>query len=292
MELRHLQYFLTIAREGTISGAAQALHLSQPSLSRQMQDLERELDVKLFNRGSRHIELTEEGMRLRRRAEEIVDLVGRTEAELRVSAETIAGEVRIGSGETPAMDLVARVIAEMQSAYPLVRFALHSGNAEDVRERLEKGLIDFGLFIGQVDLARYETLALPARDRWGVFMRRDDPLCAREVLHVEDLIDMPLILSAQGNSELGPWFHRDAGELDIVATYNLLYNAAALARAGVGYVVSLEGIVETTLATGLTFRPLEPPVTASITIAWKRYQALSPAAEAFRRRITALWGSA
>ena len=212
MELRHLQYFLTIAREGTISGAAQALHLSQPSLSRQMQDLERELDVKLFNRGSRHIELTEEGMRLRRRAEEIVDLVGRTEAELRVSAETIAGEVRIGSGETPAMDLVARVIAEMQSAYPLVRFALHSGNAEDVRERLEKGLIDFGLFIGQVGLARYETLALPACDRWGVFMRRDDPLCAREVLRVEDLVDMPLILSAQGNSELGPWFHRDAGE--------------------------------------------------------------------------------
>ena len=235
MELRHLQYFLTIAREGTISGAAQALHLSQPSLSRQMQDLERELDVKLFNRGSRHIELTEEGMRLRRRAEEIVDLVGRTEAELRVSAETIAGEVR---------------------------------------------------------LARYETLALPACDRWGVFMRRDDPLCAREVLRVEDLVDMPLILSAQGNSELGPWFHRDADELDIVATYNLLYNAAALARAGVGYVVSLEGIVETTLATGLTFRPLEPPVTASITIAWKRYQALSPAAEAFQRRITALWGNA
>lgn len=291
MELRHLQYFLMIAREGTISGAAHALHLSQPSLSRQMQDLEHELGVRLFDRGSRHIELTEAGMRLRRRAEEIVDLVGRTETELRVSAETIAGEVRIGGGETPAMGLVAEVIAGMQDDYPLVRFALHSGNASDVRERLDNGLIDFGLFVGDVDLSRYESLALPARDRWGVFMRRGDPLSERDAIRPEDLAGLPLILSAQSGSEIASWFHRELGELDVVATYNLLYNAAALARAGVGYVLSLEGIVETTLATGLVFRPLEPEITAGISIAWKRYQELSPAAEAFRQRICELWGA-
>ena len=291
MELRHLQYFLTIAREGTISGAAQALHLSQPSLSRQMQDLERELDVKLFNRGSRHIELTEEGMRLRRRAEEIVDLVGRTEAELRVSAETIAGEVRIGSGETPAMDLVARVIAEMQNTYPLVRFALHSGNAEDVRERLEKGLIDFGLFIGQVDLARYETLALPACDRWGVFMRRDDPLCAREVLRVEDLVDMPLILSAQGNSELGPWFHRDAGELDIVATYNLLFNASLLVSEGVGIALCLEGIVNTSGDSDLVFVPFEPELRVGMSLVWKKNSVQGRAQRLFLDELREFFGT-
>lgn len=290
MELRHLQYFLMVAREGTISGAAHALHLSQPSLSRQMQDLEHELGVRLFDRGSRHIELTAAGMRLRRRAEEIVDLVGRTETEIRVSNETLAGEVRIGSGETPAMELVSGVIAELQRTYPLLRFALHSGNAQDVRERLDNGLIDFGVFIGNVDLSCYESLVLPARDRWGVFMRRDDPLAARSVLTPNDLAELPLILSAQADRELASWLHRDLADLDVVATYNLLYNAAALARAGVGYVVSLEGIVETSLATGLVFRPLEPAITAQVAIAWKRYQAFSPAAEAFQQKILELWG--
>lgn len=290
MELRHLQYFLMVAREGTISGAAHALHLSQPSLSRQMQDLEHELGVRLFDRGSRHIELTAAGMRLRRRAEEIVDLVGRTETEIRVSNETLAGEVRIGSGETPAMELVSGVIAELQRTYPLLRFSLHSGNAQDVRERLDNGLIDFGVFIGNVDLSRYESLVLPARDRWGVFMRRDDPLAARSVLTPDDLAELPLILSAQADRELASWLHRDLADLDVVATYNLLYNAAALARAGVGYVVSLEGIVETSLATGLVFRPLKPAITAQVAIAWKRYQAFSPAAEAFQQKILELWG--
>lgn len=165
MELRHLQYFLMIAREGTISGAAQVLHLSQPSLSRQMQDLEQELGCKLFDRGRRHIELTEAGMRLRKRAEEIVDLVGRTEAEFHLSADTLAGEVRIGGGETPAMGMIADIIAELQATYPLMRFALYSGNAPDVSERLETGRIDFGVFIGNADLNRYESLQLPARDR-------------------------------------------------------------------------------------------------------------------------------
>lgn len=291
MELRHLQYFLMVAREGTISGAAHALHLSQPSLSRQMQDLEQELGLKLFDRGSRRIELTAAGMRLRRRAEEIVDLVGRTEAELRVSAETLTGEVRIGCGETPAVRLIANVIAEMQDEYPLVRFALHSGNAEDVRDRLDNGLIDFGLFVGQVDLTRYESIELPARDRWGVIMRRDDALCSKESVQASDLAGLPLILSAQGGDELAPWFHRNLAELDVVATYNLLYNAAALAEARVGYVVCLEGIVEASLATDLVFRPLEPEVTAGVAIAWKRYQELSPAAEAFRQTISELWGN-
>ncbi len=290
MELRPLQYFLMIAREGTISGAAHVLHVSQPSLSRQMKDLERELGCTLFTRGARRIELTEEGMRLRKRAEEIVDLVGRTEAEFRIAPETLAGEVRVGGGETPAMALVADAIAELKDAYPLVRFSLYSGNAADVGERLETGRIDFGVFVGHADLDRYEVLPLPARNRWGVFMRADDPLAAHERITPQDLDGRPLILSQQAHREMQTWFKRDLEDLDVVATYNLLYNASLLARRGVGYAVSLEGIVDTSPASGLAFRPLEPAIAADVYIAWKRYQSFSPAANVFLEKIRTLWG--
>ena len=291
MELRHLQYFLMIAREGTISSAAAALHVSQPSLSRQMQDLERELGVRLFDRGSRHVTLTEQGIRLRKRAEEIVDLVGRTEDEFRLSADTLAGEVRIGGGETPAMGLLADVMAEFVDTYPLVRFSLFSGNAENVSERLDTGRLDFGVFIGHTDLSRYEFLQLPASDRWGAFMREDDPLAANDVVTPVDLAPRSLILSEQANREMGSWFRRDLDDLDVVATYNLLYNAALLARRGIGVVVSLEGIVDKSEGSGLAFRPLEPTISADVFIAWKRYQSFSPAAEAFLGAIRNRWGA-
>ena len=291
MDLRHLRYFLMIAREGTISGAAAALHVSQPSLSRQMQELERDLGVQLFERGSRHITLTAPGMRLRKRAEEIVDLVGRTEDEFRLSANTLAGEVRIGSGETPAMGLLADIMADFVDAYPLVRFSLFSGNAENVSERLDTGRIDFGVFIGHADLSRYEFLQLPAQDRWGAFMRDDDPLTTHNAVTPADLAGRPLIFSEQASREMGAWFHRDLDDLDVVATYNLLYNAALLARRGMGIVVSLEGIVDTREGSGLAFRPLEPALSADIFIAWKRYQAFSPAAEAFLASIRAHWNA-
>ena len=280
-----------IAREGTISGAATALHVSQPSLSRQMQELERDLGVRLFERGSRRVTLTEPGMRLRRRAEEIVDLVGRTEDEFRLTADTLAGEVRVGGGETPAMGLLADVMAEFVDAFPLVRFSLFSGNAESVGERLDTGRLDFGVFVGHADLSRYEFLQLPARDRWGAFVREDDPLASLEHVTPADLAGRSLILSEQAGREMGAWFRRDLEDLDVVATYNLLYNAALLARRGIGVVVSLEGIVETGEGSGLAFRPLEPPMSADIFVAWKRYQSFSPAAEAFLSAVRERWGA-
>lgn len=279
-----------IAREGTISRAAAALHVSQPSLSRQMQELERDLGVRLFDRGSRHVTLTESGIRLRRRAEEIVDLVGRTEDEFRLTADTLAGEVRIGGGETPAMDLLAEVISLFVETYPLVRFSLFSGNAENVSERLDSGRVDFGVFIGHVDLSRYEFLQLPANDRWGAFIREDDPLAALDRVTPSDLANRSLILSEQASREMGAWFHRDLEDLDVVATYNLLYNAALLARRGIGVVISLEGIVDTSEGSGLAFRPLEPAISADVFIAWKRYQSFSPAAEAFLGEVRTRWG--
>lgn len=291
MELRTLSYFLMIAREGTISGAAQVLHLSQPTLSRQMQELERELGCTLFERGKRRIELTEAGMRLRSRAEEIVDLVDRTEQEFHTSPNTLAGEVRIGGGETPAMSLIADVIAELQDEYPLMTFSLHSGNAEDVSERLETGRIDFGLFVGSAKLGPFEALPLPAQNTWGVFMRSDDPLAEHERIAPDDLMGRPLIISQQAGSDMSHWFKRDLEDLDVVATYNLLYNAALLARSGVGYVLSLEGIVDTSPMSGLAFRPLDPPLTADVYIGWKRYQTFSPAASAFLQKIRSRWSN-
>lgn len=305
MEFRSLRYFLMIAREGTILGAAKVLHVSQPALSRQMKDLERELGCTLFNRGSRHIELTEAGMRLRKRAEEIVDLMERTEADFLVSGDTITGEVRIGGGETPAVALIADAIEEVQSEYPLVTFNLYSGNGLDVSERLDMGRIDFGLFVGNVDHDKYETLRLPAKDTWGVIMRKDSALAQNATIKPKDLYDQPLILSQQALGDMSSWLGRNTEHLNVVATYNLLYNASILVSKGIGYALSLDGLVtastysnssivsvgeERSEMLDLTFRPLEPPLEASIFIAWKRYQSFSPAAGIFLEKIKELWG--
>lgn len=294
MEFRVLQYFLMIAREGTISDAAAALHVSQPTLSRQIMELERELGTKLLERGGgRRVELTEEGLRLRKRAEEIVDLVGRTEAEFRAPGDAVAGEVRIGGGESPAMNLVARVVEEVRRDYPRIRFQLFSGNAEDVAERLDTGRLDFGLFVGEADLAKYDQVALPTVDAWGAFMRPDDPLASRDAVTPDDLRRSPLILSRQAIGEMEEWFGCEADELDVAATFNLLYNACALVRAGVGYALSIDGIVRAEGAVdGLVFRPLEPQKTARLALAWKRHQAFSPAASVFLERLRNLRASA
>lgn len=289
MEFRVLQYFLMVAQEGTISAAASALHLSQPTLSRQIMELERELGCTLFERGSgRQARLTEEGVRLRRRAEEIVDLVGRTEAEFRVPGDTIAGEVRIGGGETPAISQVADVVASLRRDYPLIRFQLFSGNAQDVVERLDTGRLDFGLFVGDGAYDGYETLPLGAADTWGAFMRPDDPLAAFEAIAPDQLLDRPLILSRQAMGDMERWFGRPAERLDIAATFNLLYNACALVRSGVGRAVSIAGIVRAEKeADGLVFRPLSPALEARVLLGWKRHQVFSPAARAFLDRMRA-----
>lgn len=293
MEFRILQYFLMVAREGTISDAAAALHVSQPTLSRQIMELERELGAKLLVRGGgRRVELTEEGLRLRKRAEEIVDLVGRTELEFRVPGDAVAGEVRIGGGESPAMDLVACVIEEVRRDYPLIRFQLFSGNAEDVTERLDTGRLDFGLFVGEADLAKYDEICLPTVDTWGVYVRSDDPLASRTTVTANDLRSRPLILSRQALGEMESWFGCEVSDLDVAATFNLLYNACALVKAGVGCAISIDGIVHADGGDGVRFKPLEPKKEARLAIAWKRHQAFSPAASVFLERLRSLYGKA
>lgn len=283
MELRVLRYFLAVAREESISAAAAALHLTQPTLSRQLMDLEAELGKTLFVRGNRKVTLTQDGIFLRKRAHEILDLVERTQSAFRHSEEALSGDVYVGGGESDAMRLVARAAGALQTAHPQVHFHLYSGNADDVGERLEKGLLDFGILIGTADLTKYDYLQLPCYDTWGVLMRKDSPLAAKAGIRPEDLWDRPLIVSRQAmiKSNLSNWLRRDFGALNIVSTYNLLFNASLMVEEGLGYALALDRLINTGGDSPLCFRPLEPALHSELYVVWKKYQVFSKAAEAF-----------
>lgn len=283
MELRVLRYFLAVTREETISGAAEALHVTQPTLSRQMMDLEEELGKTLFLRGKRKISLTEEGMFLRKRAREIVDLVEKTETAFSAPEENIGGDVYIGGGETDAMRLIARAAHRLQAAYPHISYHLFSGNAEDVSERLDRGLVDFGVFIEPADLSRYDFIKLPATDVWGLLMRKDSPLAANKTIQSGDLAGLPLLCSRQSmvKNEISGWMGDGYDKLNIITTYNLVYNASIMVEEGMGYALTLDKIIRTSGDSLLCFRPLEPKLEVGLDIAWKKYQVFSRAAEKF-----------
>ena len=282
MELRVLQYFLAVAREQNISAAAQSLHLTQPTLSRQLKELEVELGKQLMIRGNRKITLTEDGMLLRRRAEEILELVDRTEKEVMQSDETVSGDLYIGTGETDGVRQIVQAANQLQNRYPHIRFHIVSGDAADVCERLDKGLLDFGVLLGDIDKTKYHYLDLPMKDTWGVLMRRDSPLAQQETVSPPDLWDKPLILSRQVDNKSGlyRWLQKDPSELHTVATYNLIYNASLMVDDGMGYAFTLDKLVNTT-GSGLCFRPLEPRLELGMYLVWKKSQIFSRAAELF-----------
>lgn len=296
MELRVLRYFLAVAREGSMTGASRTLHVTQPTLSRQLQDLEDELGRQLFIRGSHSLTLTAEGMLLRKRAEEILEMVHKTESEFSSMGETIAGDIYIGGGETEAMRQIARLTREIRRDYPEVRFHIFSGNAEDVTERLDKGILDFGLLIQPVDILKYDSINLPDKVTWGVVMRKDSPLAKKQVVTQQDLLDLPLICSRQVVQRLGQrneysdWFAETGERQNIVATYNLIYNAALMVEEGVGYAIALDRLVNTTSHSRLCFRPLKPGVKSGMNLVWKKYQVFSSAAELFLERAREKFG--
>lgn len=283
MDIRVLQYFLAVAREGSITSAAEHLHMTQPPLSRQLKDLEDELGVQLFIRGNRRITLTEEGRTLRRRAEEIVTLIEKTKAEMGDGRDSVSGELFIGCGESPEFSLIARTIAKLQERYPKITVHLYSGNSEDVSERLDKGLLDFGLFIGVSDLSKYDYIRLPASDTWGLLVRKDSAFSEKETIKPSDIISIPLICSRQAllANELSGWFGCPSENLNIIATCNLAYNAAVMVQEYVGYALTLERLVDTSWESKLCFRPLEPKVQAHHSLVWRKYQIFSVAAEKF-----------
>lgn len=292
MELRVLRYFLAVAREGSITGAANYLHLTQPTLSRQIRDLENELGCTLLLRKSHQVTLTPEGMLLRQRAEEIVAMADKTQAEFSALENSIGGDIYLGGGETQAIRPIAKILKELREDYPGIRYHLFSGNASDVTERLDKGLLDFGILIQPADLSKYDFLDLPAKDVWGVLLPKTDPLAAKEMLFKEDLLDLPLICSrqaiapSQSGNEFADWFGKDFQKLNIVTTFNLVYNAAILVEAGVGYAITIDKLADTGPDSSLCFRPLSPKLESGLNLVWKKYQVFSPAAKLFLERLT------
>ena len=287
MDIRVLQYFLAVAREESITRAAERLRMTQPPLSRQLKDLEDELGKQLLIRGSKKVTLTEDGMLLRKRAEELVDLMEKTKAELTSSNENINGDIHIGCGETEAISFLAQAAWDLQQKHPLIHYHIYSGDAERVMERLDKGLIDFGLLVGPVDVNKYDYIRLPLKDRWGVLMRKDNPLAEKESITAEDLWDKPLIISHQTsiNSEMFSWLKTDITKLNIVATYDLVYNASQFVKKGFGYVIALDKLINTTGDSSLCFRPLYPILEAGLCIVWKKYQVFSKASNAFLQQL-------
>lgn len=282
MELRVLRYFIEVARTQNITAAAERLHITQPTLSKQLMDLEDELGAKLFERGKRRTTLTEDGMLLFQRAKEIVALADLTESAFRSTDERIAGDIAIGCGETEGMRLLVDAMKEMRAAHPGVTFRLSSGNFEDISDRLDSGLVDFGLFVGDAAVAKYDYIKLPHSDAWGLLMRADNALAERASVRPQDLDGLALLCSRQAvqSNELAGWLGREFGELDVVATYNLIHNATYMVEAGMGCAVSIEGLVNTS-GRGLVFRPFEPALTARLSFAWKRGRQPSRAAAEF-----------
>lgn len=281
MELRVLQYFLAVAREQSISGAAEYLHLSQPTLSRQLKDLEEELGKQLFIRGNRKITLTEEGMILRKRAQEILELVNKTETEIALT--DLSGDIYIGTGETDTVRHIIRAAQALQKDYSSVHFHIVSGDAATVLEHLDKGLLDFGVVFGSVDTSKYEHLTMPDKDIWGVMMRCDSPLAAKSCVPVEDLWDKPLIVSRQAyrTGDITNLLHKEAEKLNIVATYNLLFNGSLMVAEGMGYAICLDKIINVSGDSNLCFRPFSSPAEMHMNIIWKKYQFLTKASSKY-----------
>lgn len=290
MELRVLQYFLAVAREQNISSAAESLHLSQPTLSTQLKALEQELGKQLLIRktkGSRKVLLTEEGMLLRKRAEEILELVRMTESEISLSNEVIAGDVYIGTGESDMIRVFAKAAKNIQKKHPDIHYHIISGNAAFVQDYLDRGLIDFGVVYSPVDPNVYSCVKVPVRDTWGVLMRKDSPLAEKDLIQPQDLQNEPLIISAQKTDAwpMSDWFGQDMSKLNVVATYNLVFNASLLVEEGLGYAVCFDKLINVSGNSSLCFRPLSPKMEAQASIIWKRYQVFSKAADCFLREL-------
>ena len=291
MEIRVLKYFLAVAREGSITRAANSLHLTQPTLTRQLQELEKELKQKLLIRGKYKVTLTPEGLMLRKRAEEIIEMVEKTEAEFQSINDIIGGDIYIGGGESDCMKYIAEVIKKVQTDYPDIKFHIHSGNAEDVTEKLDKGLLDFGVLIQPVDLAKYDNITLPEKDVWGVVMRKDSLLAKKEFVELKDLYGLPLINSRQAmrktssKNEFIEWFQGEFENLRTVGTINLVYNAAVMVKAGIGYAITLDKLVDVSEKSELCFRPLSPRLESGLDIVWKKSQVFSPAAALFLEKL-------
>lgn len=280
MEIRVLRYFLEIAREENMTRAAEYLHVSQPTLSKQMKELEKELGKKLFRRSSSSVSLTSEGMLLRKRAEDILDMVDKTTDEFSALDDVTGGEVRIGCAESHQIKYLARVIKKFKEKYPLFRYHLSSGNTEQVTERLDRGLFDFAVIVEPPDLSKYNYIEVPEVNTWGVVMRKDSLLSHKERIYVEDLLGLQLICSEQSMKEDIPrWCGEKVDTLLHSGSTNLFYNGSVFVKEGLGYMLTFDNLADTSKDSDLCFRPLSPPLETRMYVIWKKYQMFTPIAE-------------
>jgi DNA-binding transcriptional LysR family regulator len=286
MELRVLRYFVEAAREGSMTGAAQKLHVTQPTLSKQIKELEEELGQKLFVRGNYNIRLTPEGELLYKRALDILDMVDLTEAEFASMNDFNGGDLYLGCAESDGISLLAKAAKTLRAENKNLHFHLYSGNAETVCERLDKGLLDFAVVVQNIDLSKYAYLDLPVTDTWGLIMRKDSSLVSRAEISIEELANLPLIVSRQGaTNEMPEWLQKNYDRLTIVATYDLIFNASILVREGLGYALGFDKLVNTGSESILCFRPIIPAITSPMRLIWRKEQRFSKAAELFLEEV-------
>lgn len=278
MEIRVLEYFIAVAHEKNITRAAEQLHITQPTLSRQLMALEEELGKPLLVRGKRFISLTDEGEILYKRAQEILQLVDRTETEI-TQSNPIAGDVWVGAGETRGIHVLTKTAASLQKQYPDIHYHLFSGIAEDVMDRLNSGLMDFALVCGPGDYSDYEQFYLPYTDSWAVLMRRDDPLAALDEITPRDLRNRPLLFPSQENDS--KFMQKWIGTPNIVAHYNLILNASFMVEDGLGVAIGFDHLIQTGTNTPLISRPLTGAPNSEIRIIWKKEARMSKAANLF-----------
>lgn len=280
MEIRVLQYFVEIAREGNMSRAAETLHISQPTLSKQMKYLEYELGKKLFKRGSSGLTLTDEGMLLRKRAEDILDMVEKTENEFKTLDMITGGDVRIGCAESYLIKHLAHSTKRLKEKYPMLKYHLYSGDTEIVAEKLDNGLLDFAVIVEPPDLSKYNYIEIPGADVWGLLMRKDSFLAKKESISVDDLSNLELICSRQAlKVDIPRWCGEKADYLNIVGTVNLTYNGSVFVKEGSCYMLTFDKLANTGSDSQLCFRPLTPTLKTKMYVIWKKYQIFTPIAQ-------------
>ena len=282
MEIRTLRYFAAVAREENMTKAAEQLHVTQPTLSKALKSLEDELGKKLFVRHSFNIQLTDEGILLRKRAADLLDMADKISAEFQTLDDITGGDIYFGLAESWQIRHLARIIKDFEKRYPDFRYHITSGDTEQVTERLDKGILDFAVLVEEPDDRKYDSLMLPEKDRWGLIFRADDPLAKRKTIRYEDLVGLPLYCSEQSvNADLPRWCGEKVQDLTFRGYFRLAYNGSVFAHEGLGYMLAFDHLVDTSENSGLVFRPLSPKLENPMYVIWKKYQVFSPIAERF-----------
>ena len=282
MEIRVLRYFLAIAREENMTRAAERLHISQPSLSKEIRKLEEELGHTLFIRTNKSMRLNDEGMLLRKRAKDILAMVDKTAEEFSQLDNIVGGEIRIGCAESCLIRYLARSIKAFKEQYPHLIFHIFSGDTEPVAERLDRGVLDLAVIVEPPNLTKYNYLTIPESDKWGLIMRRDSPLAGKAFVTFDDIYGLPLFCSEQSiRVDFPRWCGDHMDQLNFAGTVNLAYNGSVFVKEGLGYLLTFEHLIDTSAESGLCFRPIQPVLETNMYIIWKKYQVFSPIAELF-----------